>query len=79
MVSALGLQRVQLFDCTKPGEDPHDPKQVEQMESLIDRYLQKVKGKPGEAEWLARREDLRQRLHTVGIQGATALLERGEK
>jgi hypothetical protein len=24
-------------------------------------------------------EDLRQRLHTVGIQGATALLERGEK
>lgn len=75
MVSGLELEQVRLAEV-EDDDDPHDPDTLEEIDEVIDRY---VAWAAGNIRLQARGDALRQRLHEVGIQGATTLVAVGRK
>jgi SAM-dependent methyltransferase len=74
IVDHLRLADLRLVDLADPGEDPHDPETIAELEAAIDRYLALADGHP---ELQQRGEELRLRLRTVGVRSATQLVAIG--
>jgi SAM-dependent methyltransferase len=76
LVEGLGLADLRLHDLADPDEDPHDAATIAELEAAIDRYIGLAAGHP---DLQARGEELRARLRTVGVRGATQLLAIGRR
>ncbi len=74
IVESLGLEDLRLVDLSDADEDPHDPSAIADLEAAIDRYVVLAEGHPA---LQARGEELRARLRTVGVRGATQLVAIG--
>jgi SAM-dependent methyltransferase len=76
MMDALRLDQVRVFDQSDLSDDPQDPATIAAHEPIIARYLGLAAGQP---ELERRGEAIRDRLHAVGIHGATELVYVGAK
>ena len=76
MVAGLGLEEMRIYDLFEPGQNPHNPEILSQINPVIDRYFERANGHP---ELQARGEELRQRLNEIGFDGASPLLVTGRK
>jgi ubiquinone/menaquinone biosynthesis C-methylase UbiE len=71
LVSGLGLKDEVQEDLSDLSADPKSPSILEELNPVIERYLQRARGHPG----LQRRgEALRQRMAEIGFHSATALV-----
>ena len=76
MLAALRLQAVRLYDQVEMSDDPRDPATIAAHEPIIARFLGRAAGNP---DLIRRGEAIRERLHSVGIHGATELVYVGAK
>jgi ubiquinone/menaquinone biosynthesis C-methylase UbiE len=74
IVSALGLQEIAIHDLSDLGEDPKDPETIKYLTDVVDQYLQRMEGLPGEDNLRTCGLELRQRVEEVGFHSATSLL-----
>ena len=79
LTGKLGLQHLKYYDEKDLESNPRDPEVVRELDGVIDRYIQRSQALNGGAELCWRGEELRQRVHEVGFQGASSLLLIGEK
>lgn len=78
-VASLGLSQVEFYDYTDRDSDPMERTRIEQLESLIDRVVQRAEEASTYSELRKRGEELRQRLHEVGAQSEPILVVIGKK
>jgi len=78
-VASLGLSQVEFYDYTDRDSDPMERTRIEQLESLIDRVVQRAEEASTYSELRKRGEELRQRLHEVGAQSEPVLVVIGKK
>ena len=78
-VEGLGLQHVRFYDSADSDWDPMDEAEIKRMDELIDRTLQRAKVASGYEELKQRGEELRVRLHAVGVQREPGIIAVGEK
>ena len=78
-VASLGLSQVEFYDYTDRDSDPMERTRIEQLESLIDRVIQRAEASSTHSELRKRGEELRQRLYEVGAQGEPVLVVIGKK
>ncbi len=76
LVAPLGLADLRVTDVANPEDDPLDPDSIAEIDEVIDRYLGWAGGDP---PLTATGNELRRRLHAVGIRGATSLAIVGRK
>ena len=76
LVSSLRLQDAMLYDLSETGEDPKNPEIPEELNPVIDRYIQRAEGHPN---LQVRGEELRQRVADVGFHSASTLVVLGRK
>jgi SAM-dependent methyltransferase len=76
LVAPLGLLDLRVTDVANPEDDPLDPDSIAELDEVIDRYLGWADGDPA---LTATGNELRSRLHEVGIRGATSLAIVGRK
>jgi SAM-dependent methyltransferase len=76
LVNDLDLSGLTTRDESSLDEDPRDPKHLAPLRSSIDQYLDRAAGHP---DLVAGGEELRERLHRVGLHWATVLVAVGEK
>jgi hypothetical protein len=74
MVSGLGLTGVLIEESNDLDDDPRKPETINTLKEIVDRYLKRIEGLPGEAALRARGLELRQRVEAVGFHSATNLL-----
>jgi ubiquinone/menaquinone biosynthesis C-methylase UbiE len=79
IVSGLGLQELAVRDLSDLTEDPKAPETVQYLTNIVDQYLQRLEGLPGEADLRLRGLELRQRVEEIGFHSATSLLVIGKK
>lgn len=79
MVSNLGLSSVDFYDHADLNIDPHDNATVEMLRDIMERYIERASGMPDSETLVARGEELRERLETIGLRWATWLLAVGTK
>jgi ubiquinone/menaquinone biosynthesis C-methylase UbiE len=79
IIEELDLHDLMYYDQKDLDSDPRDPELIRELDSIIDRYIQRIKDINGGAELCQRGEELRQRVHQVGFHGATTLQMIGEK
>lgn len=78
MLEEMGLDW-QFEDFFEADEDPLEPETVRQIDETIDSYLKRAEPLPEAAALRQRGEELRRRLHEIGIQSATQLVAVGTK
>jgi ubiquinone/menaquinone biosynthesis C-methylase UbiE len=78
-VASLGLSKVEFYDYADRDSDPMERTRIEQLESLIDRVVQRAVEASTYSELRKRGEELRQRLHEVGAQSEPVLVVIGKK
>ena len=78
-VANLGLSQVEFYDYTDRDSDPMERTRIEQLESLIDRVIQRAEAASTYSELKKRGEGLRQRLYEVGAQSEPVLVVIGKK
>ena len=78
-VEALELRHVRFHDSRDSDGDPMDESQIERLNALIDRTLQRAKAVSGYERFKQRGEELRRRLHAVGAQREPGIVIVGEK
>ncbi len=78
-VTSLGLCNVELYDFNDTNSDPMEKTRIEQLESLIDRNLQRAEGVSSYGELKKRGEELRRRLYEVGAQREPMIILISEK
>ncbi len=78
-VTSLGLCNVELYDFNDTNSDPMEKTRIEQLESLIDRNLQRAEGVSSYGELKRRGEELRRRLYEVGAQREPMIILISEK
>ena len=76
VVNALDLAELSVRDESSLDGDPKDPKQVAQIQSSIDQYLDRA---TGHADLVAEGTEIRERLGRVGLHWATVVVAVGEK
>lgn len=79
LLDGLGLEDLQLIDDQDPNSDPFDPAQMQELNGIIDRYLDLAVNLPGSANFQQQGEELRLRLAKTGFQGASSLIGVGKK
>jgi SAM-dependent methyltransferase len=78
-VERIGLCDVRLLDSSDTDADPMDEGQIERLDGLIDRSIQRAKATPRYEEFRRRGEELRERLHAVGVEREPVVVAIGEK
>lgn len=76
MINALGLSDLALYELADTDENPKSPEILAQLNSVIDRYIQRAEGYP---DLQARGDELRTRVAEIGFHGATTLIAVGAK
>jgi ubiquinone/menaquinone biosynthesis C-methylase UbiE len=79
IIERVGLHHKDYYDLKDLDISPKDPELIQQLDNIIDRYIQRAQKLSRCAELCQRGEELRQRVHEVGFHGATSLLMIGEK
>jgi len=79
IVSRPELQELTTRDLSDLSDDPKDPETVKYLTNVVDQYLTRIEGLPGEAALRARGLELRQRVEEIGFHSATSLLVIGKK
>jgi demethylmenaquinone methyltransferase/2-methoxy-6-polyprenyl-1,4-benzoquinol methylase len=75
----LGLKDLVFYNVSNTDANPVDKSKIDLSEGVIDRYLQHAKELPAYRALQQRGEELRRRLHKVGIQWEPELLIIGVK
>ena len=75
MIDGLGLSDVKLYDLSDTSDDPRSSELLDELNPVIDRYIQRAEGHPHLQEY---GEQLRQRVKGIGFRSATSLLMLGE-
>ena len=75
----LSLQHLDYYELKDLDLDPKEPELIQELDGIIDRYLQRAESLDHGVELHHQGEALRQRVHDVGFHGATSLLVIGEK
>jgi ubiquinone/menaquinone biosynthesis C-methylase UbiE len=78
-IEALRLVDVVLEDLADLTTDPRDVEETTQLDGVIDRYISQSASLPEAPELRHTGEDLRRRLHTIGVQSATQLFALGRR
>jgi len=78
-VESLGLFNVVIYDISNTDANPMDEAAIKESEEVIDRYIRYAEGISGSTELRQRGEELRRRLHSVGVQWEPELIITGEK
>ncbi len=76
LIGALGLGDLRTEDRSDLAADPRDPETIRQLEAVIDRYVANAAGR---RDLIAKGEELRSRLHEIGVHGAASILAVGRK
>jgi ubiquinone/menaquinone biosynthesis C-methylase UbiE len=76
LIERFGLDEVRTTDLEHTTSDPKDAATIEAVDGAIERYLAKAGGHP---DLVRTGEEVRDRLHAVGIHGATTLLVVGRR
>lgn len=76
LVTDLGLSRIGWHDVSHLEDDPKSDEIIQQLDPVIDRYIQRSEGYP---DLQATGEELRRRVREVGFHGATNLIGIGIK
>ena len=79
IIEKIGLHDLEYYDLKDLEADPKDQKIIHELDSIIDRYIQRAQELNGSAELCQRGEQLRQQVHDVGFHGATTLFAIGKK
>ena len=79
LVEDLGLVHVALHHISNTDSNPWDETAIQESEAIIDRYLQHARGLPTHDALARQGEELRRRLHEVGIQWEPELIFIGQK
>ena len=74
----VGLKSAQYYDLKDLEVNPKEPELIQELDGIIDRYIQRAIGLNCGAQLLQRGESLRQRVHEVGFHAATTLLVLGK-
>jgi hypothetical protein len=78
-VESLGLCNVAFYDVSNTDTNPMHEAAIKESEEVIDRYIRYAEGISGSAGFRHRGEELRRRLHSVGVQWEPELIIIGEK
>ncbi len=78
-LTTLAWEQLEFYDYTHPEADPRGEEVIRDSEQVISAVLQRAEGLPDQAEHERRAEELRRRLHEVGIQPAPLLIAIAEK
>jgi ubiquinone/menaquinone biosynthesis C-methylase UbiE len=70
----MGLLNPKYYELSDLESDPKEPELIQELNGIIDRYIQRTQALEGGAELRQRGEELRQRIGEVGFRGATSLL-----
>lgn len=80
LVSGLGLQEVWASEISGPeNDDPTDPEKVKMLLEVCDEYIERARRQPESRALTARGEALKERVSTIGLQWAPALVYLGRK
>jgi ubiquinone/menaquinone biosynthesis C-methylase UbiE len=79
MVERLGLRNLTFYDYANLDADPRDETAVRGSQDAIERVRQRANGLPNCEAFKQRGEELRQRIHAVGVQRPSVLIIVGEK
>lgn len=79
LVEGFGLLHVEFYDITNIDLNPKDETAIQESESVIDRYLQHARGLSTQDALTRQGQELRRRLHKVGIQWEPELIVTGQK
>lgn len=79
LVRGLGLCNAAFHDISNTDLDPLDETAIKETEDTIDRYIRYTRGLPDHRTLQQRGEEIRQRLHEVGIQWEPELIVVGQK
>jgi ubiquinone/menaquinone biosynthesis C-methylase UbiE len=79
LVEGLRLWKVVFHDVSNTDLDPMDKAAITESEDTIDRYIRHAKGLSACNRLKCRGEELRRRLHEVGVQWEPELIIIGEK
>ena len=79
LVGDLGLCNVAYHDFTDTDSDPMDEAAIKGIENYMDRFIRRAKGAANYEALKQQNEELRQRLHDVGVQREPVLVVTGQK
>lgn len=79
IIKGMGLHKLKYYELSDLESDPREPKLIQQLEEIIDHYLQRIEVLELGAELRERGLELRLRLREVGFHGSTSLLAIGKK
>ncbi len=79
LAQGLGLESLVLYDHADLAYDPLGPELVQELTGVVERYIQRAAGLPGEEALKRRGEELRERVKTIGFHSATTLFCLGQK
>jgi SAM-dependent methyltransferase len=79
LAGGLGLHHLTFYDIPNTDLNPLDATAIRETEAVLDRYTPYARGLPNHEALEQRAEELRQRLHQVGIQWEPELLIVGQK
>jgi ubiquinone/menaquinone biosynthesis C-methylase UbiE len=78
-VESMELGDIEIYDSVERDSDPLEMTRIEQLESLIERLIERAEGTRNDKELKARGERLRKRLRDVGARREPILLVIGSK
>ncbi len=73
IIERMGLRSQEYYDLKDLETNPKDSELIQELDGIIDRYIERSRRLAGGDELQQRGEALRQRLHQVGFHGATSL------
>ena len=79
LAEGLGLSEIAFYDISNTDSDPTNEAAVKDSEEVIERYMRHAEGLSGHGALRERGQELRRRLHRVGIQWEPELIIVGRK
>jgi ubiquinone/menaquinone biosynthesis C-methylase UbiE len=79
LAESLGLCELVFHDIVHTNMNPMDEAAIKESEEVIDRYILHAEGLPDHRRFVQQGEELRRRLHRVGVQWEPELIVVGEK
>ncbi|MBT3337622.1 MAG: class I SAM-dependent methyltransferase [Anaerolineae bacterium] len=76
---STSIKKWAFHDVSYLDDDPKNEETINQLDQIIDRYMQKTEKLPDQEMLIKRGQALRERVHEVGFHGATALVAIGVK
>jgi SAM-dependent methyltransferase len=79
LVAGFGLVHLELYDISNTDSNPKDETAIQESVAIIDRYMQHARGLSTHEALTRQGQELRRRLHKVGIQWEPELIIIGQK